>query len=115
MSNQIECIRFKHIGKGALLGFADIYVPSFGLEFYGCSVFQKDGHKWMSFPSRETSVDENGKKKFWPHVRFRKRESMDAFCISAMTAIEKKMRETPQQEQTISVFPFLSNDSELPF
>ena len=118
MSNQIECLKFKYVGKGSLLGFADLFVPAFGLEIYGCSVFQKDGRKWISFPSRETGVDESGKKKYWPHLRFKSRESMDKFSIAALQAIEPKVQECHEVSQNTSldiVFPQCEEQAYLPF
>ena len=111
MSNrQIECIKFRHVGKGSLVGYADLYVPAFGLEIYGCQVFCKDGRKWMTFPSKETGVDENGKKKYWPHVRFRSRESMDNFSSSAMIAIDEEISKIqPLPERQSDPWPEIGN------
>jgi len=118
MSNQIECIKFKYVGKGSLLGFADIFVPAFSLEIYGCSIFQKDGRNWMSFPSRETGVDDSGKKKYWPYLRFKSRESMDKFSIAVLQAVEPKIQQSNEMSpnNTLdSFFPISKDDSYLPF
>lgn len=85
----IECRKFRYVGKGAIVGNADLYVPQFGLHIYNCTVFQKDGRRWLSFPSKEKDV--NGEKKFFPQIRFEKRESMDNFTIQAMKAIQPEI------------------------
>jgi len=54
----------------------------------------KDGRKWISFPSKETGVDENGKKKYWPHLRFRTRESMDNFSKACIEVIDEEIAKT---------------------
>jgi hypothetical protein len=94
---KIECTKFKYLGKGPLVGFADLYVPHFGLEIYGCAVFQSDGRKWLNFPSRE-SVDNEGKKKFFSHMRFRERKSMDNFSIQALAVVEPEIEKEKQIE-----------------
>ena len=48
----IECLKYKPINKGSLLGYADIFVPKMGLEIFGCSLHQKDGRRWVNFPSK---------------------------------------------------------------
>lgn len=98
----IECTKFKYIGKGSLVGIADLFVPQFGMDIYGCSVFQKDGRKWLTFPSKEVEI--NGAKKFFQHMRFRKHESMDNFTAQAMKAIQPeidKARAEPKREDDI--------------
>jgi hypothetical protein len=102
----IECLNYKPINKGSLLGFADFFVPKMGLEIYGCSLFQKDGRRWINFPQKETT-DEMGVKKYFSHLRFRDKAHMEAFSKVAIEAIDKfcmeKHANKPQddEEETI--------------
>lgn len=93
----IECLRFKPINKGILLGYADLFVSEFGLEFYNCSLFEKNGQRWVAFPSKETEPDADGKRKFFPYIRFKNKDCSDAFSRAAIQAIAKKMDPIPTQ------------------
>ena len=85
--SEIECIAFKAKNSGALQGFADIYIPKWGVEIFGVSLFMKNGHRWVSFPSRESVVD--GEKKYWPYLRFKEKGHMDVFAKKVMDAIDR--------------------------
>lgn len=91
----IECIKFKPFSKGNLLGFADIFVPKWGIEIYGLTIYEKEGNRWVNFPSKEYEKD--GQKKYLPYFRFREDEHYNLFCSMVKKAIEKKMNE--QQEE----------------
>jgi hypothetical protein len=95
----IECIRYKPVNKGALLGFADLYIPQFDLEIYGCGVFQKDTHVWITMPSKET-INDQGLKQYFSHLRFRDRTRMDSFSHEALQAIRPWM-EAPRSNTPI--------------
>ncbi len=85
----IECTKYKPVNKGALLGFADLYIPKFGIEVFGCAIFEKGTHKWVTFPQKEVT-DELGVKKYFSHLRFKEKSHMDAFSNAAVQAIMKK-------------------------
>ena len=105
----VECMRYKSVHKGTLLGYADLYIPKTGLEIYGCSLYQKDGKRWINFPSKEYQ-DEVGQKKFAPMLRFRDKAHMEGFTKIAKEAIEKKCAEMGQSFQEPSY-----QDEEVPF
>src|SRR5271170_5851598 len=101
----MECMKFKYIGKCALLGFADLCVVELDMDIYGCTVFQKDGKRWMSFPAREVEVE--GGKKFFPHIRFRKKDMMDRFVAEAMNALKPEIDKAltvPKREDDIDQY-----------
>lgn len=103
----IECMKYKPVNKGVLLGYADIYVPKMGLEIYGCSFFQKDGRRWINFPSKEYKND-LGETKYASIVRFREASHMEAFTEACKKAIEKKCAEAQPVQQS-------QEEEELPF
>lgn len=82
----IECINFRTQTSGALLGFADFFVPKMGLEIKGCTLFQKNGRRWLNLPSKEYEKD--GEKKYAPIVKFREKEHQEAFATAAIKAID---------------------------
>lgn len=104
----IECINYKPVNKGSLLGYADLFVPKMGLEIFGCSLHQKEGRRWVNLPSKEYTND-MGEKKYAPVVRFREKSHTDAFIKLAKESIEKKCAEQPKHSQP----EFL--DEEVPF
>lgn len=100
----IECIRYKSHQKHNCLGFADIYIEDFDIEIFGISLMQKDGKRWVNFPSK--SYEKDGEKKFLPYFRFRSKENYGKFCEDVKKAIDQKA-----QEQGPSAF----DDSACPF
>lgn len=104
--SEIECLKFTPKSSGALQGFADIYVPKWGVEIFGVSIFMKDGRRWVSMPSRE--YDQDGVKKYWPYLKFREKAHMDAFSKKVMEAVTK-FAETQVVEK-----PFVE-DEDIPF
>jgi hypothetical protein len=82
----IEILRYKPINKGAMLGFFDCYIEKFGLEIFGCSLYEKDGRRWVNFPAKP--YEEEGQKKFSPDLRFRRREHAEAFSEACKKALD---------------------------
>ena len=95
----VECMNYKPVNKGSLLGYADLFVPKTGLEIYGCSLHQKEGRRWVNFPSKEYTDSKTGEKKYASIVRFREKAHMEAFIKVAKEAIEKKCAEQNSQYQ----------------
>jgi len=89
MSDQnIECLNFKRFdSSGCLFGFADFYIPKTGMEIFGCSVFQKEGRRWINFPNREFT-DDAGEKKYIPYIRFRNKDLNNLFISAALKALD---------------------------
>ena len=81
-------MKYTPINKGSLLGYADLYVHKMGLEIYGCSLHEKNGHKWLNFPSREY-INDAGEKKYASIIKFKEKSHMEMFQKLAITAIEK--------------------------
>jgi hypothetical protein len=84
----VELIRFKACEKGTLLGFADLYIKSIGLEVYGCKLFQKNGQKWVGMPAREYKDEQTNETKYQNIIYFRSKEDGQAFSRDALRAIE---------------------------
>ena len=88
----IKCMKFRPFPKGTLIGFAEIFVPKWGIEIYGLTYHQKDGKKWVNFPCREYEKD--GEKKHAPYFRFPESVHYNLFCEKVKEAIEIKIKET---------------------
>jgi hypothetical protein len=108
----IECIGFRSFQKGCMQGFASFFLPKMGLEIHGCSVWQKDGRRWVNLPSREYKDKETGETKYSSVIRFRDELYFKAFCDGAKKAIDEwclKNSELPEQK------PQEIEEQDLPF
>lgn len=86
----IECLRYKSINKGSLLGYFDIFIEKMGLEIYGCTLHQKEGKRWINFPSKDYVDQKTGDKKFQSMIRFRNKDHFELFTKQVKEAVEKK-------------------------
>ncbi len=67
----MEIVNYKPIGKGFLLARFDVRIPKWGVTFRNCSLFEKEGKKWISLPN-QSFKDENGTTKYFPLIVFEK-------------------------------------------
>ena len=106
----IECINYRSHLKGHLLGFADLRIEKWGIDIFGCTLFQKDGRRWINLPGREY-LNQEGEKKHLPFLRFKDPEHYRIFMDKAKEAIDKWI-EANQAEQPIHQDQY---QDELPF
>lgn len=84
----MECLRYKPVNKGCLLGFADLLVPIVkNVKIYGCAVFQKEGKRWVSLPSNKMIDPETGIQNNYAFMRFDESKGMYEFSHDAMRCI----------------------------
>ena len=81
-------IGFKSHKSGSLLGFANLFVPKWGVEVYGCTLHQKEGRRWLNLPSREYE-DENGERKYLNILRLREKSHYNSFTSQSTECVEK--------------------------
>jgi len=96
----IECIKFRKFDKGTLKGFADIWVPKWGLELYGITLHEKEGRRWVNFPAN--TYEKEGETKSAPHYRFRNKDHWTLFCEKVKEAIDQKIKEDSTYEGEIN-------------
>lgn len=87
----IECTKFTPLEKGCLRGFADLYIPKWGVDIKGCSFYSKGQASWLNFPSKEFEKD--GEKKYSAHLYFRERSHKEEFDKQAKLAISRYIEE----------------------
>lgn len=104
----IECTNFKSINQGNCIGFADIYIDKWGIEIFGISLYQKEGHRWINFPSK--MYEKDGEKKWLPYFRFKDRSVYDQFCTAVKKAIDKKAQEMKESSSYDKL-----NQEDIPF
>jgi hypothetical protein len=76
----------RHIRKGTLVGAFDLEMPS-GLKILGAMLFEKDGKRWVNFPSKEW-IDKDGNKKYLPLLEFTSSEVRDRFQAEVLPLAE---------------------------
>jgi hypothetical protein len=79
----------KQLRKGTLLGFFDLEMPS-GLIVRGAMLFEKNGKRWIGFPSKEW-VKSDGTKGYMPLLEFADRAIADKFQFQVLPAVEKAL------------------------
>ena len=67
----IVCTKFSPHLNGSLIGFADLFIPKWGIEIKGCALCQQNEKRWINLPAKEYK-DSEGKKRYSAYVRFQK-------------------------------------------
>lgn len=94
-------LNYKPINKGCLIGKFDIEIKEWGsLRICECTVFQKDGKRWISLPGKQYESKE-GQKKHFSLVKFNQ-EVFKKLEASALTQLEKLISAPQQQTQQIN-------------
>lgn len=89
--SEIECTSYKDMNKGIMKGYATIYVPKWGLEIFNIQMCDKDGARWINFPSRQAEKD--GETKYFPYIRFRKKEHLEMFSKKVWEAVDRYLKQ----------------------
>jgi hypothetical protein len=76
----------KQMRKGTLLGFFDLEMPS-GLIIRGAMLFEKNGKRWVGFPSKEW-VKADRTKGYMPLLEFADRLISDRFQAAVLPVAE---------------------------
>lgn len=63
---KLEIMRFNRVKRGSMTGNFSMILGD--LRFYDCTLFEKDGKRWISLPTR--TVEGNGKKDYIPNASF---------------------------------------------
>jgi hypothetical protein len=92
---QMRLVSFKLVGKGALIGFANIELPN-GLKIDDCPVLTSHGKVWATFPAkpqlgkdgRQIVVD--GKKQFAAILAWPDRATADRWSDAVVALVRAK-------------------------
>ncbi len=78
---------YRPIGKGLMIASCDIEIEEWGLTIRNCTLFDKGGNKWISFPSKKTDGPD-GKPKYFSYVTMdkEKKERFDKTAIALLDA-----------------------------
>ena len=76
----------KVVRKGTLIGVFNLSLPS-GLRINGCMLFEKNGKRWVNFPSKEW-LKADGTKSYQPLIEFETRATSDRFWSQVLPIAE---------------------------
>lgn len=99
---------YKAIGKGFLVGKFDIIIEAWGeLTLRECTLFEKDGKRWISLPSKEFTTKEN-EKKYFPVVKFSAHvhEKLQKAALDLLSREEIKLPPPLHDNYNQPQFPF---------
>lgn len=102
---QIE--NYKQIGRGFLVGRFDIRIDEWGgLQICDCLLFEKDGRRWVSLPSKEYEKD--GAKKHYNLIRFNEEvfRRLQKVAVDQIGMIISTQPEKEQQTFKDQTLPF---------
>lgn len=85
----IRILRYTPVNKGFVLGMFDFeYTTEWGVMFQKkCTLFQKDGRRWISFYSEVH--DKDGKKNYYPICGFKERKDSEKFQEDIKKSLDK--------------------------
>jgi len=86
-SRSFKITNAKRIDKNTLVGKFDLEMPS-GLKISGMMLFEKDGKRWVNFPSREW-VGDDGAKQYSPFLEFASKEARGRFQTAVLPLAEE--------------------------
>ena len=93
--NSFAVTNTKILRKGALVGSFDLGMPS-GLIVRGAMLFEKDGRRWVGFPSKEW-IKEDGTKGYTPFLEFASKEVSERFRRQVVPLAEKALLGPPAE------------------
>jgi hypothetical protein len=84
----IKCVKFRPFSKNTLRGFADLELTRIGLILRDCTLHEKNGKQWISFPAK-SFTGQDGETKWQPLVEFAEGadEARKQFMRAALDAI----------------------------
>jgi hypothetical protein len=77
VKNQFIVSNARRLDKGALLGSFDLEAPC-GIKIIGAMLFEKNGKRWINFPSKEWTKDD-GSKGYWPLLEWTDKGARERF------------------------------------
>lgn len=92
----MEILRYRVLNKGLLRGTFDLKIPKWGnFIIYEMGHFIKNGHEWVSFPSKQYEKD--GEKKYFSYCRFELPETGRKFSDQCLQAIKQYFENNPNE------------------
>jgi hypothetical protein len=90
----IVASNYRPIGKGTLVGSANLYVTKWRFHFYGVLLHRKGDSEWIAFPAREWTA-QDGKRVFSALGKFETHGDARRFSEMAIAAIRRVAGDAP--------------------
>jgi hypothetical protein len=101
----VECVDWRPLSKGTLLGFAQIRIPEIALLIHDVALHRKNESVWVQLPSKSWIKDgaivrdADGKPKFLPVVEFDRTEVRAAFSERVIAAVRGRFPDAEAREK----------------
>lgn len=100
----MNIINFKEINKGYLKARFDVEIQEWGVTIRSCSLFDKEGKKWICLPSQQYK-GKDGSNKHFDYVVFEK-DKKNRFQTACIEKINKREFQTHINNQPVTNDPF---------
>jgi len=91
----MKVLEYKQINKGAVLGSMNIQMDEWNdVIIRDIVLFQKDGKRWLSFPSR--SYEKEGKREYFHYIRFEDKAKHDEWQQKGLKALQDYVNQVRQ-------------------
>lgn len=107
----MKILRYRPVNKGCIV--ANFSLSSKGLIFNECTLFEKGGRRWVSFPSKLVEI--KGEKKYFPYVQLEEKSHVEPFNKKVLDAIDIYVRDNPVQISQVPIEEPNHCQGELPF
>lgn len=84
--NKFKCTKYKALNSGMLVASVSILVEKLSLQIHDIAIFEKDGRRWMSFPSKVYEKD--GKKNYLAYIHFVDKKMDDKFKEAVLSCVK---------------------------
>ena len=85
----IRCVNFTSFDGGYCKGYADIEIPEHGMVIPGFALFEKEGKRWISFPSKPYQDKSTGETKRSYSIKIPDKDQFNDFRRKVMNAVDK--------------------------
>jgi len=83
----MEITKYRPINKGYVVGNFGLKIDKWGIIINDCTLFDKNGRRWISFPQRQ--YEDKGEKKYAPYMSFIEKAHMTAFTEKVLTILDE--------------------------
>lgn len=91
----VKISSYRPAKKGFCLGFVSFTIEKYFMFFNDVAIFEKNGNKWLNFPSRKYEVD--GETKYMSYCGFTSKEVKVKFEKTFFQALDKYIAENPSK------------------
>lgn len=85
---KIEVINYSPYSEGVIRAFIDIFIPSIGMEIFGCVLCERPPCRWINLPRREYFTPA-GERAYREIIRFRSNRDWKVFHADLKKAIDE--------------------------